>query len=180
MAHARKLNRTRPNVLQRFSPWLNGSLKDGNTEIYFWPRVRKHPVMHFLHQAGPGTRIRIAASHIKGKATVCAMINLARCGAALEVLTESTLRRVPMQVERMFSKAGIPFARVEHAEGLPMHNKFMLVEKSGRRWVIFGSFNWTTRSYWLNYEIGAISMDDTLFEAMARRWELLKTLARSN
>ena len=110
-AHARMLNHTRPNLLQRFSPRLNGSLTDGYTEIYFWPRVRKHPVMRFLHQAGPGARIRIAASHLKGKAVVGAMINLARCGAALEVLTESTLRRVPMNVEGMFSKAGIPFAK---------------------------------------------------------------------
>lgn len=179
-AHARMLNSTRPHLLQRFSPRLNRSLKDGNTEIFFWPRVRKNPVMRFLHQVGPGARIRIAASHLKGKATVSALINLAPCAASLEILSEPTLRRVPMQVERMFSKAGIPFARVEHPEGLPMHNKFVLVEKSGQRWVIFGSFNWTTRSYWLNYEIGAISTDDILFKAMSRRWELLKSLARSN
>jgi phosphatidylserine/phosphatidylglycerophosphate/cardiolipin synthase-like enzyme len=63
---------------------------------------------------------------------------------------------------------------------LPMHNKFVIVEKSGQRWVIFGSFNWTTRSYWLNYEIGAISTDDTLFKAMSQRWELLKSLSQPN
>ena len=54
-----------------------------------------------------------------------------------------------------------------------MHNKFVLAEKPGQRWVIFGSFNWTMRSYWFNYEIGAISSNDQLFDAFARRWEVL-------
>ena len=54
-----------------------------------------------------------------------------------------------------------------------MHNKFILVEKNDHRWVIFGSFNWTARSYWLNYEIGAISTNARLFEAFAKRWEVL-------
>ncbi len=176
-AHALMLNRSRYNLLQRFSPWVNRSLKDGNTEIYFLPRVGKHPLMRFLRQVGPGAHICIAASHLKGKAPVNAIINLARCGASLEVLAEPTLRRVPMQVERMLSKAGIPFARVEHHEGLPMHNKFVLVEKSGQRWAIFGSFNWTSRSYWLNYEIGAISTDAIIVEAMDKRWENMKSMA---
>jgi phosphatidylserine/phosphatidylglycerophosphate/cardiolipin synthase-like enzyme len=54
-----------------------------------------------------------------------------------------------------------------------MHNKFVLVEKGDQRWVMFGSFNWTMRSYWLNYEIGGISANDRFFDAFARRWEVL-------
>ncbi len=177
VAHARTLNRSRPHWLHRFSPWLNRSLKGGDTEIHFWPRVRKHPVMYFLRQVGRGAHIRIAASHLKGKTTVNAIIALARCSASLEILAESTRRRVPLAVERRFSKAGIPFARVEHPEGLPMHNKFVIVEKSAERWVVFGSFNWTSRSYWLNYEIGAISTDDILFEKIDDRWKTLKAMA---
>jgi phosphatidylserine/phosphatidylglycerophosphate/cardiolipin synthase-like enzyme len=179
-AQARMLNRSRLNLLHYFSARLNGFLEEGNTKIYFWPRLRKHPIMRFLYQACPGARIRIAASHLKGRVTVSALTNLARRGANLEVITDSNLRRVPTQVELMFSKAEIPFARVKHPEGLPMHNKFVIVEKSGQRWVIFGSFNWTTRSYWLNYEIGAISTDDTLFKAMSQRWESLKSLSQPN
>jgi hypothetical protein len=59
----------------------------------------------------------------------------------------------------MLIQAGIPFRRVIHPKGLPMHNKFVLAEKDGRRWVI--------------HEIGAISTNDQLFDAFAKRWEAL-------
>jgi len=41
---------------------------------------------------------------------------------------------------------------------------------------MFGSFNWTDRSYWLNHEIGAISTNDQLFDAFASRWEVMKKM----
>jgi phosphatidylserine/phosphatidylglycerophosphate/cardiolipin synthase-like enzyme len=77
----------------------------------------------------------------------------------------------------MIKNAGILLQRVSHADGLPMHNKFILAEKDDRQWVIFGSFNWTTRSYWLNHEVGAISTNHELFNAFAGRWEVLKAQA---
>ena len=76
-----------------------------------------------------------------------------------------------MASEQRLIQAGIPFQRITHPARLPMHNKFVLAEKGSQRSVKFGSFNWTTRSYWLNYEIGAISTNAELFEAFARRWE---------
>ena len=130
-------------------------------------------MLQFLSRLGANARIRIAASHIKGASVVNAIIRLSRRGAALEILAEPTLRRVPVATERMLTKAGIPFRRITHPEGIPMHNKFILAENRSGRWAIFGSFNWTTRSYWLNYEIGAISTNSELFEAFAGRWEML-------
>jgi phosphatidylserine/phosphatidylglycerophosphate/cardiolipin synthase-like enzyme len=121
-----------------------------------------------------GARIRIAASHIKGEPLLKALMRLARRAASLEVLAEPTLRRVPMEVERKLKRAGIPFRRVAHPEGLPMHNKFVLAERDDKRWVVFGSFNWTTRSYWLNYEIVAISNNKRLYGAFADRWDALR------
>ena len=103
-----------------------------------------------------------------------ALIGLARKCAKLEILADSTHRRVPAEIENILTKGGIRFRRVTHDEGLPMHNKFVLAEKNDHRWVIFGSFNWTTRSYWLNHEIGAISGNRQLFNAFAQRWEDLK------
>lgn len=75
--------------------------------------------------------------------------------------------------EKRLTQAGILFRRITHPEGLPMHSKFVLAEKADQLWVIFGSFNWTLRSYWLNYEIVAISTNDQLFDAFAKRWEVL-------
>jgi phosphatidylserine/phosphatidylglycerophosphate/cardiolipin synthase-like enzyme len=58
--------------------------------------------------------------------------------------------------------------------GLPMHNKFVLVEQDNRRWVVFGSYNWSTLSFWINQEICAISSQPQLFEAFAERWKVLE------
>jgi len=55
-----------------------------------------------------------------------------------------------------------------------MHNKFVLVEQNNRRWVVFGSYNWSTLSYWINQEICVISSHPQLFEAFAERWEILE------
>jgi len=171
--HARSIHRLRYPVLHRFSEAANRGVKGNDTEIYFWPRLRPNPVLRFLSRLGAKARIRIAASHIKGTSVVNAIVSLARGGAALEILAEPTLRRVPAASEQMLTEAGIPFRRLTHPEGLPMHNKFILAENPRGRWVIFGSFNWTTRSYWLNYEIGAISTNKQLFETFAGRWEML-------
>jgi phosphatidylserine/phosphatidylglycerophosphate/cardiolipin synthase-like enzyme len=162
-------------VFHRFSSTANRAVKGEDTEIFFWPRVRSHPIVQFLTRLGPGSRIRIAASHIKGRSVAKAILAMAHGGAAVEILAGSTLRRVPQAVNRMLIRAGIPFRRVTHPDGLPMHNKFVLVERGGRRWVIFGSFNWTTRSYWLNHEIGVVSANETLFEGFSDRWEFMKT-----
>jgi len=175
--HARGIYQTRHAMLLRFSPSANRRVKGKDTEIYFWPRVFSHPVIKLLNRIAPKARIRMAAFHIKGKSVARALIGLARRGARLEILTGSTLRRVPTAIEGMLTGAGIPFRRVTHADGVPMHHKFVLAEKNGRRWVVFGSFNWTTRSYWLNHEIGAISTNPQLFEAFAERWESLNTQA---
>lgn len=171
--HARWIHRTKHIMFYRFSPIANKAVRGKDTEIHFWPRVRPHPVLQFLSRLGAKARIRIAASHIKGASVVKAIIGLTYKGTAIEILAEPTLRRVPVYVEQMLTQAGIPFRRVTHPDGLPMHNKFLLAEKDGRRWVIFGSFNWTNQSYWLNHEIGAISANDQLFDAFAKRWETL-------
>lgn len=171
--HARWVNRARHGFFSRFFTNGKHTLRAGDTEVHFLPRLRPHAVARFLGLFGEGSRIRIAASHLRGRSTVKVITRLARRGAALEILAEPTLRRVPAEVEQHLISAGIPFRRVNHPGGMPMHNKFVLIEKSSHRWVVFGSYNWTTRSYWLNQEICAISADSELFNAFAQRWEVL-------
>ena len=178
--HANWLHRSQCTRGHRFSLLTNRMIKGADTEIHFWPRVKRHPVMQFLKQTANGARIRIAASHLKGKGIVKAIIGLAENGAAIEVLAEHTLRRVPHKTEQMLTDSGILFRRVCQSADLPMHNKFVLVEKNGHRRAIFGSFNWTTRSYWLNHEIGAISASPKIFDAFEDRWEVMKNQAEKN
>jgi phosphatidylserine/phosphatidylglycerophosphate/cardiolipin synthase-like enzyme len=51
-----------------------------------------------------------------------------------------------------------------------MHDKFALVETPTERRSVFGSFNWSEPSRRLNREIGVVSGDRPLFEALAERW----------
>ena len=160
-------------MFYRFSPLANRKFKGKDMVIFFWPRTSPHPVKQFLLRIAPGAHVRVAASHIKGKSMAKTLIGLSRRKARMEILADATRRRVPSEIGNMFTRAGIPFRRVSHEEELPMHNKFVLVEKNNQRWVIFGSFNWTTRSYWLNHEIGAISTNRQLYDAFAERWEAM-------
>jgi len=172
--HARWMHRTRHGIFEPFFAGGNRALRGTNTKIHFLPRAQSHAAARFLGRFGPGARIRVAASHLNGTTSIKTMLRLARRGAALEVLAEPTLRRVSLKAERRLAEAGIPFQRIRHAERLPMHNKFVLVEQNSQRWVVFGSYNWSTLSFWINQEICAISSEPQIFEAFAARWEVLE------
>jgi phosphatidylserine/phosphatidylglycerophosphate/cardiolipin synthase-like enzyme len=131
-------------------------------------------VVQFLAGVRDGARVRVVASHIRTERAVEVMTALARRGITVQVLAESTLRRVTAKVERRFSAANVQFSRFEDPEDLPMHLKFVLVEDGDRVFTIFGSFNWTKPSFWLNHEIAVISSNPRLFRAFAARWEVLK------
>ncbi len=172
--HARRLHRAPHGPLDRLAPRANRALRADRLEIHFWPRVLPNPVLGLLRRLGPGARVRLAASHLSGPSALRALLGLAARGVVLEILTESTERRVPPAAERRLSAAGISIRRVAHPQGLPMHAKFALVEAPGRRCVIFGSFNWTEPSRRFNREIGAICADAKLFDAFAERWGALE------
>jgi phosphatidylserine/phosphatidylglycerophosphate/cardiolipin synthase-like enzyme len=129
--------------------------------------------MKFLNQIAPRAHIRVAASHLKGNTIVKTLLRLVRRGAEMEIIAGATDRRVPAAVEQQFSNAGVVFRRIGQKDGLPMHNKFVIAEKDDQRWTIFGSFNWNTRSFWLNHEIGAISRNRQLWEAFDARWKVM-------
>ena len=117
--------------------------------------------------------MRVAASHIKGPGVTRDLVGLSRRGARVEVLAESTHRRVPPGIESRLRRAGVKLVRFEHPEGLPMHNKFVRVEDGNDCWTLFGSCNWTSRSRWLNHEIGVITRNRVLFETFSRRWDTM-------
>jgi phosphatidylserine/phosphatidylglycerophosphate/cardiolipin synthase-like enzyme len=172
--HARWIHRARHGIFEPFFAEGNRPLKGTNTEIHFLPRARSHAAASFLGRFGDGTRVRVAASHLNGPASIKTLVQLARRGASVEILAEATFRRVPLKAEKRLVEAGVQFRRVTHPEGLLMHNKFVLVEQNDRRWVVFGSYNWSTMSFWINQEICAISSQPQLFDAFAARWEILE------
>jgi phosphatidylserine/phosphatidylglycerophosphate/cardiolipin synthase-like enzyme len=172
--HARWMHWARHGIWNRFFADGNRALRGRSTEIHFLPRARSHAVASFFGRFGRGARVRVAASHLNGRTSIKTLLKLARRGAELEILAEPTLRRVSLTAEKRLLAAGISFRRVKHPMGLPMHNKFVLVEQDNRRWVVFGSYNWSTLSFWINQEICAISSQPQLFEAFAERWKVLE------
>ena len=178
-SHARALHAARHGPFDRLWPASNCALHGEDVEIHFWPRVRANPVVALLERAVPGTRVRVVTSHLSGPSALRTLLDLARRGLALEILVGATERRVPERGERRLAAAGIPVQRVLHPDGLPMHDKFILIETPGERCVVFGSFNWSEPSRRCNREIGAIARDPALCDAFAARWQLLRAQAEA-
>ena len=169
-------------ALHREGPWWPrrsnaGAVRDGDfgdTQVHFWPRSGVHPVERVLDQHGAGSRLRIAASHITSPQTVSCLGRLVRRGARVEIVAEHTERRFPGKVERRLVDSGIAVSRLGAQANVPMHLKFVLAEHPGGRQAVFGSFNWTPQSYWLNHEVAVVTRDETVFEALDRRWQALR------
>jgi hypothetical protein len=124
-----------------------------------------------LQRAAPGTRVCLVTSHLSGPSALHTLLGLARRGLALEVLVGATERRVSARGERRLAAAGIPVRRVVHPQGLPMHDKFLLIEAPDQRQVVFGSFNWSEPSRRFNREIGA--------DARITLWDAFRHAGRS-
>lgn len=171
--HVRSLHARGP-----WSPWRSrpGLVREhdfGDTQVCFWPRRGPHPVEQLLERYGDGDRVRIAASHIRNPRSVLCLQRLARRGAQVQVVAEHTARRVPRRMERRLHSAGIALIRLGADANVPMHLKFVLAEGREGRQAVFGSFNWTRPSYWLNHEVAVITRDEAVFAALDRRWRAL-------
>ena len=172
--HVRRMHQTSPGLFYRFTDDANRVFKNSDTTIHFLPSLRPHPVVQFLNQIGSGAHVRIAASHIRATHAADIMIELARRGAEVEIIAESTHRRVTPDVEQRLINAGIRFRRADIFGGAPMHLKFVLVENGDQAWSIFGSFNWTKPSFWLNHEIIVITSNPSIFDQFTNCWNMLK------
>ena len=141
--HIRSLHRNGSSLFYRFSGRTRDSTYFDNTVLHFWPRLGRHPLESFLDGFGKGSRVRIAASHIRSSRSVSRMIELSRRGAQVEVLSEFTNRRVPAKTEERLQRAGVKFERLGQLQNVPMHLKLILAENEFGKWAVFGSFNWT-------------------------------------
>jgi phosphatidylserine/phosphatidylglycerophosphate/cardiolipin synthase-like enzyme len=174
VSHARNLHAAPHGFFDRFHASANRSLEFGNTSVHFWPRIASDPINRWLAGLPAGSRVRLAASHVSGLTARHCLTALLRRGVDLEILAESTHRRVPPSMVRRLTQAGATIRRIDKGENwTPMHDKFILVETPTERHSVFGSFNWSEPSRRLNREIGIISADESLFKTLEQRWEVL-------
>ncbi|MET0282769.1 MAG: phospholipase D-like domain-containing protein [Steroidobacteraceae bacterium] len=168
--HLQALHRVPDARLRRTQSNLPFERDFGDTQVYLWPRRGQHPIERLLEGYGGNCRVRIAASHIRNPWSVNCLARLARRGARVEIAAEHSARRVPRRMERRLTAAGAAFTRFGATENVPMHLKFVLAESTVGRQAIFGSYNWTLPSYWLNHEIAMATRDEHVFESLERRW----------
>lgn len=120
----------------------------------------------------------MAVSHLNDPGVCKRIVALARQGVHVEILAHDTRRRVPSWVEKKMLQNGITFNRYVHQDGLPMHNKFMLIETPERHLLTFGSMNLSVRSLHTNHELLVIDESPDLYEMFRLRWdEMLREVA---
>lgn len=170
-AHADRLFRAAHGPWERFLPESNRVVQSGATRILFFPRSQRRDFDALLDNLGCDCRLRMAVSHLNDKGICERLFRLARQGVPIEILAHDTQRRVPSWVEKRMHDNGIAFNRYVHPEGLPMHNKFMLIDRPGRRIVTYGSMNLSVRSLHANHELLVIDESPELYGAFQRRWD---------
>ncbi|WP_205412278.1 phospholipase D-like domain-containing protein [Sphingomonas crusticola] len=171
--HARALHSHTQSLFDHFPPRSN-PIVTHKLRAYVFPRLNS-PLDSLLRRLQSGSRLRIAASHLRDGGVAATLVMLAAAGVHVELLTEATERRVPPRIEQQLVASGVAFMRYRHPDELPMHNKFVLAESPEGRWSAFGSFNLTRTSRWLNSELLMVSEDDHVFDAFAGRWDAMKS-----
>jgi phosphatidylserine/phosphatidylglycerophosphate/cardiolipin synthase-like enzyme len=171
------MHRSSHSPLERFKTHLNAEYHSAELCIWFFPRRRSDPHFEVLNDRSL-KYVRVAASHFRDPTITRLLIKLAGRGTQVEVLCHDSFRRVPYKVERLLRQGGVGFWRYRHEDGVPMHNKFMLLESANEATVLFGSLNLTRTSRLLNHEILMKSSNRELFSAFSMRWQQMHSEIR--
>ncbi|WP_156680399.1 phospholipase D-like domain-containing protein [Sphingomonas profundi] len=158
--------------VDRFSIENNRIVRDRDTALYFYPRLRADIVEQAIDRLGPGDHLWAAVSHLKNE-TVGNLIDAAERGATLDLIVHDTERRVPQRAIDRLTRAGVLVRRFRTADGLPMHAKFFVLEQAGRRTAYFGSLNFNRNSRLLNDELLVASTDAGLSARLLRRFVVM-------
>lgn len=148
-----------------------------SVRFYYFPRLRPDVVERRVARLGPGDQVRAAISHMDDGALATALASAARRGVDVELIVHDTERRVPRAVVADLNDAGAQVRRYCTADGLPMHAKFILLERGGERSAWFGSLNFNDQSRLLNTEILARSTDERVVSDLGARFDTLAAAA---
>lgn len=149
----------------------NTVARSSETQIFFYPRLRSTQVERELGAIGQGARIRAAISHLKGTGFVSALGGAAKRGSDVELVVHDTERRVPERDVAALRAAGAVVRRFRHPDGLPMHAKFLLIEKPDQETAVWlGSANFNPRSRWINQEVLLRTTDRPVVEGLLARF----------
>jgi len=161
-------------ALLRFHALQNRMLQSPLLRLWFYPRLRTGVVEPELAKLQRGDQVRGALSHVKPGPFTRALAAAAARGVQVNLIVHDTERRVPEAMLQQLAGQGIRVRRYRHAQGLPMHAKFLLLQGREVHSAFFGSFNFNTRSRLLNIEILACSSDPEVLAQLHARFDALE------
>ena len=161
----------------RWRPGFNLPVHARGTILYFYPRLFTDPVVRSIKKLRSGDRLRGAISHLKKGGFVAELANAVGRGADVELLVHDTERRVPALIVDDLAGSGVSIRRVAHPDDIPMHAKFLLIERAGTRLAWLGSYNFNKRSRLLNAELLVSTKDPSVFESLANRFDAIAAMA---
>ena len=174
--HVRKLARWRPLPL-KLRPHFNLWVQDAGTRLYFYPRIRTSPAEGEIARLRDGDRFRGAISHLKKGELTRQLQKAVQRGSEVDLLVHDTERRVPSELVEELARSGARIRRVRHPDGLPMHAKFLLVDRAGESSAWLGSHNFNPKSQTRNAELLLRTTDAQVISALGRRFDEIAAMA---
>ena len=168
-----QLTHTMCRKFARFTRLHNQTHSSGEWDISFLPGFGNHPADKLLEAASPGSQIKCAISHLKGPGTLKAFKSAVRQKAEIDILLETSQRRTDNSKLNSINNAHINLHQLHLPQDCLMHNKFIIYQSAGLQCVMLGSFNWSSRSRLLNYEIIATTRSHAIIDAFESRWNQL-------
>jgi phosphatidylserine/phosphatidylglycerophosphate/cardiolipin synthase-like enzyme len=162
-------------MFARVSATHNTTYQSQKWTIDFLPRLSKHPINALLSKKDNNAKIKCAISHLKGPGTLSPLKTAIKLGKKIELLLESSQRRVANKNLAFLDKHKIKYHQPKLEKNCLMHNKFILYQSDQEHCVMFGSFNWSARSRLLNHEVVVCSHDKEIVAAFEQRWNQIIT-----
>ncbi len=157
----------------RLSPAQNWIYRDRDTQLYFYPRLLPNPIEAEIRRLRRGDKLWAASSHL-GSSFVAPLREAARRGVKVSLIVHHTERRVPQETVVALQNAGVSVRRYVHSGDLPMHAKFVLMQRGDERVSYFGSFNLNRSSRYFNEELLVRSEHPLLFAALLKRFRQIE------
>ena len=161
------------NKLSRFTQLHNRVHTSNQLSINFLPTFTQHPIERLLTKKDDNTSIKCAISHFKGPGILRSLKNALNKGKKIEIVLERSERRISKHHLQFLDKHSIQHYQPELPNHCLMHNKFIIYKSSKEHCVMFGSFNWSTRSKYLNHEIIACTDIPEIVQKFEMRWHNL-------
>ncbi len=159
----------------RILPSHNTAFRSDNWTVNFLPRLSAHPINTLLSKNDSNVSVRCAISHLKGPGILNPLKIAINTGKTIELLLESSQRRVSNKHLAFLDKHQIKYYQPKLEKNCLMHSKFILYQSDQEHCVMFGSFNWSTRSRLLNHEVVACSHDKEIVVEFEQRWNQITT-----